>query len=84
MHAVRGAGVQELGRRIAQAVGERRRFARRIIGQAEDDEVHLRHHVAPRGGIAAAIGGQALQLDVGQRAQAIADAQASGSRLHRR
>ena len=73
MHAMRGAGIQDLGRRIAQLVGERHGFARGIVGQAEDDEIHLLHHVTPCGGIATAFGGKAPQLDIGQRAQPIAD-----------
>ena len=76
---MRGAGVEELRRGVAQSVGQRRGLARRVVGQAQDDEVHFRHHVAPRGRIAATFGGQALQLDVGQRAQPIADAETRGA-----
>ena len=66
-------------RGVAEAVGQRGGLARRVVRQAQHDEVHLRHHVAPRGGIAAALGGQALQFDIGQRAQAVADAEARGA-----
>ena len=79
MHAMRGAGVEELRRGIAQFVGHRRGLARRVVRQAQDDEVHFRHHVAPRDRIAAMFGGKALQLNVGQRAQPVTDAETRGT-----
>ena len=38
---MRGAGVEQLRRRVAQAVGQRHRLARRIVRQAEHDQIDL-------------------------------------------
>ena len=67
------------GAAFAQAVGECHGFPRRIVRQAQHHQVHLRHHVAAGGRVPAALGGQAAQLDAGQRGEALADAEARGA-----
>ena len=71
---VRGAGVEELWRRGAETVGQRRRFLGGGIRQAQDDEVDLRHDVASRGGVLAVRLRQTPQRDRRQRLEACTDA----------
>ncbi len=79
--AVGGAGVQHFRRGVAEGGGHGGGFAGGVVGQAKDDQVDLGHDVAPGGGIAASVGRQAFQRDLGQRAQTLADAQAGGAGL---
>jgi hypothetical protein len=51
--AMRGAGVEQFGRAVAKLVCDRRRLARRVVGQAQDHEINLGHHAAPRGWVLA-------------------------------
>ena len=61
----------------AELVGERDRFLRRVVGQAEHDEIDRRHHVALAGGrVLALVGVDAL-------ARAISGTAASRSRMPR-
>ena len=78
---VRRAGVKDLRCVAAEAGGQRGRLAGGVVGQAEDDQVHLGHDVAPGGGVAAVFEGQAFQGDVRQSGQTLADAQAGGAGL---
>ena len=50
--------------RRAELVGNADRFLRRIVGQAEDDQIDLRHHVAARGRILALVLSDTLDVDV--------------------
>ncbi len=73
-----------LGRRIAEPVGQRHQLLRRRIGQAEHDQIDLAHQVAAGIEVLAALGGDALDLDIARRHQALADAEPRRPRLRRR
>ena len=54
-------------------VHHRHRLARRIIGQTQNNQIRLCHHLAPSTWIPAAVGRQAPQFDIRQRTQAVAE-----------
>ena len=73
---VGGAGVEQLGRGIAETFGECRRFLRRIIRQAEDDEIGLLHQSLPRGRVLPRLGRNAEEAQRIEARQTLADAEA--------
>ena len=68
--AVRGRGIDDAGTVVGD---QRHRFARRIVGQAENDEVGVVDRLAPRPGVLAAIIGQGEDRQVGPASQPVAD-----------
>ena len=65
----------------AEGVHHGRRLARRVVVQAEDDQVDARDQRALGLRVLAQGGGDAHELDPGQRLQALANLQARGARL---
>ena len=76
---VRGAGIQHFRCGVAQGGRHSGGFLGGIVRQAKDDQVHFGHDVTPSGRITASIGRQALERDLWDCRQTLADAQARGA-----
>ena len=77
--AVRRAAVEQLGHGVAEFVGHRGRLARGVVGEAQDHEIDLGHHVAARLRVLAICRRQAFQRDRIERLEAGADAEPGGA-----
>jgi hypothetical protein len=76
---VRRAGVDDAWPAARQLVDHRHRFARRVVVQAQNDQVDGGHDVALGGRVLAPRGVDADQLDAGQAVQPLANLQAGGA-----
>ena len=76
-----GRGVEDFRRARAKLAGERHRFLRRVVGQAQDHEIDAGHEVALGARVLALVGVDADDLDVGARRQQLADQKTRRARL---
>jgi hypothetical protein len=76
--AVRRAGVDQAGARVRH---ERRRLARRVVGQAEEGDIRRVQQAGTLGRVLAAFGSNAQHLDVGALGKILVDAQSGRSFL---
>ena len=81
VYPMRGAGVEQLGHVRPEPVGQRHRLARRLVRQAQDDEIDLGHHVAARRDILPLRRREAAQRDLRQRLEPRGDAKAGRAGL---
>jgi hypothetical protein len=80
-HAVRGAGVDDAGLLARQRVDHGHRLARRVVVQAQDDQVHRGHELALGRRVLAACRVDADHGHAGHVLQPFADLQAGGAGL---
>ena len=78
-HAVSGGRIDDARLAAPQAVDQRHGLARRIVVQAQHDQVHAGHQVSLGAGVLAQLGRDAHELDLGHERQALADLQAGGA-----
>ena len=77
-----GGGRVDHPRRVgAHRVDEMGRLFRRLVGQAEDDDVDFAIELLLGGRVLARLGRQARELDAGQARELVPDLQAGGARF---
>ncbi len=78
---MRGRGVDDAGAIGAEAVGERHRLARGVIGQAQHHDIDLGHQGFARGRILAPFSIDRPDLEAGGIRQPLADFEAGRARF---
>ena len=78
-HAVRGGRVDDAWLGARQGIDHRDRLARRVVVQAQDDQIGLGHQRALGLRVLAALRGDAQQAHLGHQRQTFADLQTGGT-----